>query len=344
MATAKYATCPTVKLNCCSKIVITLFLSVFANFILAADKAVIDNSKTTTVVQTAQGEREVAKNPQRVAVLDLGVLDSLYALGVKIDAVQDNLFLPYLKRQAPQKLVPISTTHEPDIEALIRYQPDLIIIAQRTAAHYQALSKIAPTIDMTISGEDTILQLKQRLRDYGAIFNQQQRAKQLIEGLDNKLAAAKKELANSGAALFVAISGAKMSVFGAGSRFGWLFSDLGIKQAATGISADNRHGEVISFEFIRQVNPQWLLVFDRFAAIGNQGPAAKDVLDNALVRQTAAWQKQQLIYFDGAQYLAVGGLQAIELEIEQVVAAYRLAANKALSGQKNHSDADKGQN
>lgn len=295
---------------------ILLGSALLASAVFAADKVAIE---------TAKGEHLVATNPQKVAVLDLGVLDNLYALGVEVEAIQEKLFLPYLEEQAPDKQIPISTTHEPDIEALIKYQPDLIIIAQRTAKHYEPLARIAPTIDMTTPAGDLINTSKQRIRDYGKIFAKEAEAQALVAQLEKDIETARAAVAGKGKGLFVSVSGPKLAAYGKGSRFGWLHSELGIEEAVEGINPENRHGEAISFEFIKDANPQWLLVFDRHAAIGRDGPAAAEVLDNVLVKETDAWKKGQVIYFDGAQYMAVGGVQALESVVKQVTEAFNQA-------------------
>ena len=75
--------------------------------------------------------------------------------------------------------------------------------------------------------------------------------------------------------------------------------------------ASSRHGEAISFEYIQQVNPDWLIVIDRAAAIDQVGDNASQTLDNALVADTTAWKQDQIIYLDSAKaYIASGGIQA----------------------------------
>ena len=68
----------------------------------------------------------------------------------------------------------------------------------------------------------------------------------------------------------VLTNGPKISAYGPGSRFGWFHSELDLPEAKEGIAPSN-HGEAISFEFINEAQPDWLLVIDRVAATGANG-------------------------------------------------------------------------
>ena len=78
----------------------------------------------------------------------------------------------------------------------------------------------------------------------------------------------------------VLVNGGKMSAFGPSSRLGgWLHKDIGVPAVDESIK-EGSHGQPISFEYLKEKNPDWLFVLDRGAAIGEEGQAAKDVLNN----------------------------------------------------------------
>ena len=59
-----------------------------------------------------------------------------------------------------------------------------------------------------------------------------------------------------------------------------------------------------------KLNPDWLFVIDRDSAIGKtDAQPAAEVLDNALVRKTAAWEKGQITYLDPTAVYIAGGIQ-----------------------------------
>jgi len=74
---------------------------------------------------------------------------------------------------------------------------------------------------------------------------------------------------------------------------------------------EGSHGQPVSFEYIKEKNPDWLFVLDRSAAIGEEGQAAREVLNNPLVAQSTAWKKGQVVYLPPETYLAAGGAQEL---------------------------------
>ena len=106
------------------------------------------------------------------------------------------------------------------------------------------------------------------------------------------------------------ISGGKMSAYTPGSRFGFVFDELGFTPAAT-FTETGRHGNVVTSEFILNANPEWLFVLDRDNAIGRaEGQSAQQILDNPLIRKTKAWQNNHIIYLDSASLYIAGGVQS----------------------------------
>lgn len=260
-------------------------------------------------VETYRGPVEVARNPQTLVVFDVAAADTLAALGVRPAGLVAPLYVDYLGDLAARARV-VGTLFEPDFEALAAMRPDLIIAGGRSQTQVPDLGRMAPTLDMTI-WDDTVPQALARLAAYGAIFGKEPEAARLAADLTAARNAARAAMAGKGRALMVMTNGPKLSAFGRAGRFGWLFSELDLEDAAPEISG-SAHGEAISFEFIRQVDPEILIVLDRLAATGQSGQTARATLDNALVRDTAAWRSGQVHYLDGARlYVATGGVQAL---------------------------------
>ena len=125
------------------------------------------------------------------------------------------------------------------------------------------------------------------------------------------------------------VSGGKLAAFGAGSRFGLIHEELGVRPAATNLSTD-RHGQVVSFEFVKKANPDMLFVIDRDKAVGQKGQAAQAVLDNPLVKSTKAATNGQITYLDGQQWYALGnGLNALPGMVGEIDAALTKAKTVA---------------
>ena len=263
-------------------------------------------------VQTAHGQAVVPQNPERVAVYDLGAVDTLSKLGVKIGASVDAQRLAYL--DAPLKdAVKAGTLFEPNYEALNAYNPQLIVIGSRMAKDKVSdeLAKLAPTIDMTAQTDNMKESAKARIDAYGRIFGKQAEADALKAEIDKTFADAKAAAQGKGKGLVILVNAGKLSAFGPDSRLGgWIHRDIGVPAADEAIK-EGSHGQPVSFEYIKEKNPDWLFVLDRSAAIGEEGQAAREVLNNPLVAQSTAWKKGQVVYLPPETYLAAGGAQEL---------------------------------
>lgn len=275
-------------------------------------------------VATAQGTVAVDGVPKTIAVYDMAALDTLDRLGIRPAGVPDKLYVPELEPIKAGATV-VGTLFEPDLEALSALGPDLVIVGGRSAAKADVTAKVAPTIDMTIDGDDLFGQAKLRLEAYGDLFGKVEEAKAIAGELDAKLAAARAAVAGKGKALIVMTNGPKVSSYGPGSRFGWVHAALDLPPAIAEIETAT-HGETVSFEFIREANPDWLLVLDRAAAIGSSEQAARVTLDNELVAATTAWKKGQVVYLPAPDfYIAAGGVQSLERVLATITEAFSAA-------------------
>lgn len=282
----------------------------------------IQGEKVT--VQTARGEAVVPKNPQNVAVYDLGALDTLTALGVPVGATVDKSMLPYLQG-AFGKAQHVGTLFEPNYEALGAFKPQLIIIGSRTSKAAQQLNELASTIDMTADSKNLRTSAEARIDAYAQIFGKQAEAEKLKADINQAFDAAREAAKGKGKGLVLIVSGGKLSAQSPNSRLGgWLHQDIGLEPVDTAMK-EGSHGMPVSFEYIKEKNPDWLFVLDRSAAIGEEGKAAKDVLDNSLVAESTAWKKGQVVYLDSSAYLAAGGAQQLQTVAKQAAEAFKKA-------------------
>ena len=87
--------------------------------------------------------------------------------------------------------------------------------------------------------------------------------------------------------------------------------------------AECEHGINELAKTIAEVDPDWILVIDRGAAIGQEGEAAQATLDNPLVAGTKAAQNGQILYLDSAPlYLAGGGIRSLMGTLDQIEAGF----------------------
>ena len=166
----------------------------------------------------------------RVVVFDLGMLNNLDRWGVNVIGVPRTPAYPKnLKKYEGDDFIKIGSLHKLDYEAFNAARPDLIIIAVRTASKYDALSKIAPTIDLTAWGHNLIAQVKASVDTLRTIFGRRAQAKAEIEKLDAAIAALRAKAKSKGNGLVIMTSGGRISAFGPGSRLDVVHDSFGIR-------------------------------------------------------------------------------------------------------------------
>ena len=269
------------------------------------DASATPNDAVVTI-DTVRGDVDLPINPHPIAVYDMTLMQDLAALGVPVDGLPDNLRLDNLKAADTPESKKIGTLFEPDMEALNEMQPKAILVGSRMAEKYDALSQMAPTLDLTLDTANIYESSKQRLADLGRLFGKADKAQALQKDIDAAIAKAKTASAGKGNGLVVLVNGNKISTYGADSRFGFIHTVFGIPAADAQIE-EARHGQPVSFEYLQKTNPDWLFVLDRTSAIGEEGDGADVVLDNPLVHQTTAWKNDNIVYLSPDSYLAFGG-------------------------------------
>ncbi|MDZ7909553.1 MAG: siderophore ABC transporter substrate-binding protein [Gemmobacter sp.] len=274
---------------------------------------------TDVTIATARGDVTLAAKPATLAVFDIAALDTIAALGVMPAGVPDKLYVDYLA-EVGAGAAPVGTIFEPNLEALAALAPDLIVIGSRSSTQGEALAPLAPTIDMTI-GADLVADARARVLAYGSLFGREDKAAELVAALDAKLAAVQAAAAGKGRALILMTNGPKVAAYGKGSRFGWLHSTLNLPEAHENLNPET-HGDAVSFEFVAETNPEWLIVVDRAAAIG-EASSAQATLDNPLVKGTIAGTRGQIVYLNPTPlYVAGGGYTSVMGTLDELLAAF----------------------
>lgn len=271
-------------------------------------------------VEHAQGTTTVSMNPETVVVFDYSLLDTLDQLGVDVTGVPQGSNVPaFLSDYAGSDYENVGTLFEPDYEKINALDPDLIIVAGRSSAVYGELDKMAPTIDLTVDSTNFFESFKERTLALASIFGKDAEAEERIAEIEASIERTNDLATESGAkALIVMVSGGEVTAYGPGSRFGMIHDMLGVSAVEDDIEAAT-HGDAISFEFILEHNPDILYVIDRDAAVGQDGEAAEQVLDNELVRQTTAWTNDAVTYLNSATwYLANSGLSTFAEMVAEI--------------------------
>lgn len=307
------------------KIGLSVLLGVLALFIVACgnndgDKKEGSEGKQEDAVTITHelGETPVTKNPEKVVSFDFGILDSLDTLGIDIVGVPQMNIPPYLSKYGDEKYENVGSLKEPDFEKLADMQPDLIIISSRQADLYDEFTEIAPTIYLAVDTTDYMNSFENNMKTLGTIFDKETEVDEKLAEIEKSIQALNEKASKSDKeALIVLANEGKVSAYGPNSRFGIIHDVFGIKAADENIEVST-HGQSVSFEYIKEQNPDYLYVIDRGAAIGEES-SAKQVVENELVESTNASKGDNIVYLDPSYwYLSGGGFQSVQEMVKEV--------------------------
>ena len=112
------------------------------------------------------------------------------------------------------------------------------------------------------------------------------------------------------------------SSFGLQSRYGFVFSALGVKPASSALET-SLHGQPISSEFIQQADPEILYVVDRTAVMERRPVINADGIANPLLRQTKAWKNGRVVFVDADAWYTTGASPgSLKLLLSDVLKGY----------------------
>ncbi|BCL72509.1 enterochelin ABC transporter substrate-binding protein [Vibrio nigripulchritudo] len=284
--------------------------------------ASVATAKTITV-EHQMGKTTLESKPQNVVVLGQDSLDVLDAIGVEPVGVVKAHLPSYLSKYKGDKYKAAGSLFEPNFEAIYNMKPDLIIVSNRSSGSMEELSKIAPTVLFLADSKDYWGSTQKAWRMLGKIFEKEQKVEELIASQDKQIQALKAANQNGDSrALAIITSGGKVAAFGVESRYGYIHSLFGFKQAADGIEAKS-HGEHISYEYISKANPDVLIVLDRDEAIGASQGEARKQLDNALIKKTNAYKNNKITYLNApVWYITASGVTATQIMIDDMKRAH----------------------
>lgn len=264
------------------------------------------------------GETEVTKNPKKVAVFDFGTLDTLDYLGIEVTGVPQASIPTYLDKYSGNEYENIGSLKEPDFEKISEVDPDLIIISGRQSELYDELSKLGPVVYLGVDHTRYIESFKENLEIIGEIFDKENEIEAELEKIEDSIAHLNEKATKSNNhGLIILANDDKISAYGPNSRFGLIHDIFGVPAVDDRIEAST-HGMNVSFEYVREHDPDILYVIDRSAAIGEE-PAAKYIVENSLMGDTKAYQNDKIIYLNPDYwYLSGGGLISMTKMIEEI--------------------------
>ncbi|WP_439889102.1 ABC transporter substrate-binding protein [Pseudomonas sp. MBLB4123] len=180
-----------------------------------------------------------AAAPQRVAVIDWGLTETLLALGVTPQAVAEvDGYRRWVAAPAlPAEVQDLGLRTEPNLELLSQLAPELILITPQFENARAALERIAPVRSLTLFAPDSdpYLNAQRVTRELGQLFDRQAEAEALIRRVDEGLARTQRRLGDAQRPLYLVhfMDDRHVRVYGQHSLYQSVLARLGLNNAWT---------------------------------------------------------------------------------------------------------------
>lgn len=269
----------------------------------------------------------VPKSPQKIVVMNYGALDTLDALGKGSLVVGTSLpVLPtYLQQYKNAKVANTGNMKAPDLEAIKRTKPDLIIIDGRQAKQSEQLATIAPVLNLSVDSQNYVESTKNHINLLGKLTGSDTSANNLIQTLENKLNTAQAMAQASNKKAIVAIHNeGKVILINNISSAVLIHDVLKVKRAVPltqdVINPNERPKPVfIDNNYIAKQKPDIIYIIDRSAAIGKEA-MIKTYFDQKVLNKT----KTNIVYLTAdIWYLSGGGAESMARQIDEVTNALK---------------------
>lgn len=271
----------------------------------------------TVRIEDNHGVQTVALPPSRVIATDNRLFETLAAWDVPLAAAP----VPLIAGDSPYRTDPAITDlgshNEPDLEAVVAVEPDLIINGQRFASFYDDLRTLAPEAAIIEldprEGEPLADELKRQVQALGQVFGREQEAQRIVDDFDAAVARVRAAYDPADRVMAIITSGGEINYAapGSGRTLGPVFDMLGLTPALQAEGSTDHQGDDISVEAIAQSNPDVILAMDRDAAISanletEYVPADRLIADSEALRNVPAVQQDQVVYMPRYTYVNEG--------------------------------------
>lgn len=158
-------------------------------------------SQAAIQIRDGQGEKQFARVPERVVVLDWDLLEQVLALDVlplaapNIAGYQQWVANP----PAPDSMQDLGTRAEPNLETIAALKPDVILASAQQRDLLPVLASIAPVVYLpNFAKQDSAAEVViEQLKTLGTLFGKSERAQQRLDALDVRFAQLSAQLRNA---------------------------------------------------------------------------------------------------------------------------------------------------
>lgn len=267
-------------------------------------------------LETAFGTVTVSGQPERVVVLDEGALDTALSVGVQPVAALASRggtdVAQYLQGYLTSPINIVGTVREPNLEAIFRLKPDLILASSETnEALYNKLSRMAPTI--VPDRRNTFTDWKATVRLFARALGKEKEVEERLAELDTRLEALREGQTNPQTVSVIRWN-PQGPVLMSGQLFtGQLIRAAGFDTLPLANDLGNRpHSDTLSLENLVQIDADWLFL----ASLTADGEKAlNEAQKQPAFQRLEAVQNNQVKVVDGQIWSSGYGPLAAEVII-----------------------------
>ncbi|WP_431024465.1 ABC transporter substrate-binding protein [Halomonas sp. H5] len=269
---------------------------------------------------TLAGTTAHAEAPERLAVFDLGSLDTLDALALesRVAGVPKQSLPSYLAAFEGDAYADLGGLRSPDLDALAGLDPSLIVITGRQNDWREEFEALAEVQDASLAGDDYLAAVEANARRLAERLEAD--AGPALAELRAHIEAARQALDGAPEVLVATHNGGNLML----NNHPVVHQVLGLTQpaGAAGLAGEARGERVftpLSHDAVAELAPEILLIIDRSAAIGD-APLVPAGLEAELAA-AGAEATRVAVLSPALWYLSGGGLQSLRLQVDEVVAA-----------------------
>lgn len=279
----------------------------------------VAGAATSVTIEDNNGSHTVSLPPKSVVATDNRTFETLAAWDIKLSAGAVALMPSTSPYKTDASIVDLGSHNEPNLEAIVAVDPDIIVNGQRFTQFQDDFKKLAPNATVLAldprEGEPFDQELKRQITVLGEVFGKQAEAKAINDDFDAAVARVKAAYNKEDTVMGLIASGGKINYAApvTGRTLGPLFDFLELTPALELDKASTDHkGDDISVEAIAASNPDWMLVMDRDAAISAKNAdykPANEVLQGSVALKNVTATKDGNIVFMPADTYTNEGIQ-----------------------------------
>ncbi|MFS0866501.1 siderophore ABC transporter substrate-binding protein [Microbacterium sp. 179-B 1A2 NHS] len=282
-----------------------------------APEPAAQESSTVTVTDN-HGEQTVTTPPARVVATDNRTITMLDDWGIDIVAAPLDIFPDGLSyKEDGSDVINLGNHGEPDLEAVVAGDPDLIVNGQRFSSYYADFQTLVPDAAIVEldprEGEPFDEELKRQVTVLGEIFGKEDEAAQLVADFEASIERVTAAYDDSQTVMGVITSGGEINYAAptTGRTLGPVYDILGLTPALASDGSTDHQGDDISVEAVASSNPDWILVMDRDAGVSANTdeaytPANDLIGDSEALQNVTAVTEGNVVYMPQETYLDEG--------------------------------------